>query len=413
MDKERTLSLERIDVVNERVFVLLRLDGNYFSTSCWFPGLDLEELSSQIGRYDRDRLVFHAMLFDLQPFISSGVTRFEISNSGQSLTPALTHLWNSCTAENWAEWRYLNDLPNFQNACLVSACQSKLGSPLRIEKRSNKCLLMFSGGKDSLATSMVMEQARTNFATVFIAHSRDGKLGLQHELVDRVVEQTAAKPHHRAYLFDDYIDSPIEKTDLCSYTGVGKGFAETFSCIFKALLYFVRFGYSELVTGNEAASDESNFYWSRENREVNHQWCKSQKAEQLIVEYVCSQLVYDFQIRSPLRRFTDPEIFAIVGGNLGVLSLCHSCNVQKPWCKNCPKCCYAWICYVGYFGLDFAKSVFGRDLFDDRSLDLKFRELLSDVKPFECVGSRLDIEHAVKLCRSRGVGHETFPRSVV
>jgi hypothetical protein len=53
---------------------------------------------------------------------------------------------------------------------------------------------------------------------------------------------------------------------------------------------------------------------------------------------------------------------------------------------------------------DDLKDIFGEKLFDKESLDLNFRELagIEDNKPFECVGTRKEVQVSLKTFMERG-----------
>jgi len=64
----------------------------------------------------------------------------------------------------------------------------------------------------------------------------------------------------------------------------------------------------------------------------------------------------------------------------------HSCNLRKPWCRRCPKCCYVWLGYRAHLRRALVDEMFGgEDLLAVPENRLIFEQLLSQ-KPFECVG---------------------------
>ena len=80
-----------------------------------------------------------------------------------------------------------------------------------------------------------------------------------------------------------------------------------------------------------------------------------------------------------------------------MIHLTHSCNISKPWCKQCPKCCYVWLLYMAAMPVDTINHMFGNaNLIDMPENYLHWRQLLGLEKhtPFECVGG---IEE-VKIC---------------
>jgi hypothetical protein len=175
--------------------------------------------------------------------------------------------------------------------------------------------------------------------------------------------------------------------------------------MFKALVYAVAHNYDRVILSNEAVADERKYSWSDSVPVITHQWGKSSAAEKLVNSYVREHLVSNLRFTSRLRKWQDPEIFKLVKSRPKALRLCHSCNIFKPWCKRCSKCCYIWLSYCAYLGYDFAFSVFHENLFDFPENLQVFRELYTgEKKPFECVGRKEDVIEAFNLCVESGIG---------
>jgi UDP-N-acetyl-alpha-D-muramoyl-L-alanyl-L-glutamate epimerase len=401
MNTSPVLTIREFQYHRNRVFLLATLDNLQFSISIWYPGLDFSRLHSRYGNSLCHSLLFHSVVFDLQPFISAGTQVIDISASGLSVSDSLQSLWHACSRNNWAEWRYLNNIPFHQPPPLTSSSHSPAFSPISISP--NRSLLLFSGGKDSLACSIILDTRQEAYDTFFVLQSKDGRIDLQRTLVSSVLKHTHSSHHHESILFEDYIQAPISTCTPYNFLGVETGFAETVSFIFKSALYAAAYDYSTIYLGNEAASDEANFTWDVTDEPVNHQWSKSRHAENLIEEYIRSHLISNFKLSSPLRDLHDPDIFSIVSSRPDALRHAHSCNINKPWCKRCSKCCYVWLSYCAYIGYDFAFSVFHENLFDVESLRPVFRSLYVGHKPFECVGRRRDVLKALGLCIERQI----------
>jgi hypothetical protein len=99
----------------------------------------------------------------------------------------------------------------------------------------------------------------------------------------------------------------------------------------------------------------------------------------------------------------DSKIFEIVKSRPEALIKCHSCNVFKPWCRRCSKCCYIWLSYCAYLGYYFAFAAFHENLFDAPENIQVFHELYVGSKPFDCVGRKEDVIQAFKICIERGI----------
>ena len=85
-----------------------------------------------------------------------------------------------------------------------------------------------------------------------------------------------------------------------------------------------------------------------------------------------------------------------------VLPQIHSCNIIKPWCKKCSKCCYVFANLTARFGpaATMSSLVFGCNLFDAPENMLHWKQLLGlgDHNAFECVGENGETQLAFLSC---------------
>ena len=68
----------------------------------------------------------------------------------------------------------------------------------------------------------------------------------------------------------------------------------------------------------------------------------------------------------------------------------HSCNVKKPWCYKCPKCCYVFLGMSAVLPTEIIIATFGTtNMLDDPDNEFHYRSLfgLEPQTPFECVGT--------------------------
>jgi len=159
-------------------------------------------------------------------------------------------------------------------------------------------------------------------------------------------------------------------------------------------------------------------FWSALGREVNHQWGKGYEAETLLNEFVRENLVSNFTYFSILQPIYDFRIFKNLARYPEVLPKIHSCNIQKPWCKKCPKCAYVWLGFMAVFQPALVDAVFGSNLFDDDDLLPIFRQMvgLTEHTPFECIGEIDESRLAMKKCLEKGLSGKAlnmFDREVL
>jgi hypothetical protein len=84
---------------------------------------------------------------------------------------------------------------------------------------------------------------------------------------------------------------------------------------------------------------------------------------------------------------------------LKVFRSCNAGTKTNSWCGHCAKCLYVYIMLYPFLHKEQLDAIFGRDLLNDESLGQIFLSLINPdtTKPFECVGTREEINYALKL----------------
>jgi len=58
-----------------------------------------------------------------------------------------------------------------------------------------------------------------------------------------------------------------------------------------------------------------------------------------------------------------------------IVPLTHSCNIEKPWCKKCPKCLYVWMNFIAYLDEELIDQMFEKNLYDEETNEKIFLEI--------------------------------------
>ena len=164
-------------------------------------------------------------------------------------------------------------------------------------------------------------------------------------------------------------------------------------------------GHDAVVMSNERSASEGNVLY--QGVEINHQWSKSDEAEQMMANLVASitpELSY-FSLLRPLSELAIARRFAQTCGRyLDSFSSCNAAFRLDPsrrvsrWCGNCPKCQFVYLALATALDRSTLMRIWGGELFMTSPIH-GFRELLglTDWKPFECVGERLECRVAIRL----------------
>jgi UDP-N-acetyl-alpha-D-muramoyl-L-alanyl-L-glutamate epimerase len=122
--------------------------------------------------------------------------------------------------------------------------------------------------------------------------------------------------------------------------------------------------------------------------------------------YIQQHLLKNFAYFSLLQPLHDVFIFQLLSRELEYVPLAHSCNIQKPWCKKCPKCAYIWLNYMAYLPEKLVNQIFDNvNLLDLPENQLHFQQLLGfgSHSPFECIGQVEESQLALHRCYLKGV----------
>lgn len=376
-------------------------DALRFHTTYWYGDVDLVALEERYGVEAMRRVYAHIAAFELNKLVSLAPRRASLGPLGKYVTAELSALWATVVRHIWGQWRYENDRPDYVAPRLPVG--GKAGAPIEHAVGEVEALAFCGGGKDSLLSLRLLEQAGVPFASQAYAVSIYGPSARQHALIDGLLDHCKPARRHRMWVFDDFLDSPVldEIEGVSTVTA-----AETPSSIMATLPVALAHGYRWLVLGHEASANVGNLVWDETGEEINHQWGKSLEAQELIGGYLRSALVADVRYVSALQPVHDPVIFGALNGVLDGLAATHSCSVAKPWCERCPKCAYVYLGYMAYLPVEQVASIFGSNLFDTPENVEAYRLMLGlgDHTPFECIGQIDEVRLAFELCVRKGVG---------
>jgi hypothetical protein len=384
------------------VSLVYGVDDLRFTTSYWYEGADFDELERRHGVLYLRKLLFHLLAFEANKAGSLRPDVFDPGPYADLATPRFNELWSTVFRHVWGQWRYENDLPEYQGPELRIATHWSTPEAVEHELGEVPVLSFCGGGKDSLVAGRMLEAAGVPYASFAYSSSVYGAAHKQHALLDGLADRLGAVRRHRMWIFDDFLDSPVVRLrpDLGVRTLTA---AETPSSVFAGLPVALTHGYALLGVAHERSADHGNLVWNGE--EVNHQWGKSLEAERLLQAYVHEELAPNVTYASLLKPLTDPPIFAALQGMLDAVPATHSCNVEKPWCERCAKCAYVWINYMAYLPVDLVRGMFRTNLLDTPENEVHFREMLglAEHTPFECVGQVDEARLAFALAQRKGV----------
>lgn len=255
---------------------------------------------------------------------------------------------------------------------------------------NGKCLISIGGGKDSIVS---LEVLKSNFDDnyCYIINPRGAAVKSA---------ETAGYGEEKIVSFYRTLDKNMLELNRQGFLNGHTPFSAivAFSSVTAAYMNGIKY----VVLSNEASANESTV----KDSEVNHQYSKSFRFEKDFHEYQDSFIgsgVYYFSLLRPMSELQIAEYFAKRKKYHGVFRSCNAGSKEDKWCGKCSKCLFVSLILSPFLTVSEIEKIFGANLLDDENMEGFFRQLigLTPEKPFECVGSRNEINTAVSAAIKR------------
>ncbi len=167
---------------------------------------------------------------------------------------------------------------------------------------------------------------------------------------------------------------------------------------FASSLVAIVYGKKYICLSNEASANESTIHDSK----VNHQYSKTFEFEEdfkwYMDTYITGQVHY-FSLLRPLSELQIAGIFSQLNDYLPVFRSCNVGSKEEKWCGHCAKCLFVCIMMSAYLSDEEVCAIFGTDMLNNPEMKNLFEQLtgILDDKPFECVGTRDEVNIAINM----------------
>ncbi|HEY4033136.1 MAG TPA: hypothetical protein VGL94_04135 [Ktedonobacteraceae bacterium] len=396
----QNLALENIYVDGGQLIFHYSADTHAFWTELYYEGVDFNTLKERYSPSIIDNLIFHIGFIEGFKYFSLFPRVYNVLRYSKFVNKDLIDLSYLIYNNVFAQHKWEHSRPDYSGPKIVFDTSAYKDETTEIQIGDIAMLFSCGGGKDSLVSMKLLERANIPYAVSQYSHSIYGRHEKQHQLIDHLVKDCHPVEQNRMYILDDFLDGPALRHH---FAGKIKTLCapETPCSIFEALPLMLTRGYNYLCIGHERDAETGSFFWEEINQEVNHQWGKSYEAELALNSYIQKNLVSNFRFFSILKPIYDFLIFQLLRKDQEYIFHTHSCNIEKPWCKRCPKCIYVWLLCEAY--LD-KQRLWEENLFDLPEAEDTLLQLvgLQEYRPFECVGEIDDARLAVYFCMKKG-----------
>jgi len=345
-------------------------------------------------------------------FIIAGVSYWKTFGDGDielpfALDEFQAKFFNAVYQEGMSQFAYENSLTRDDLAHFNVTSDDNRGA---LSYSGSGILALQSGGKDSLLTASVLKRQSIKFTPLFMA-SGDRYPKVLDELGDLVVIRR-------------HLDN--QNLAIAEQNGARNGHVPiTYIIQSLALVQAILLNKEQILVsiGHEGAEPHAHIG----DLAVNHQWSKTQEAEQLFAKYVRGYITPNIKIGSPIRKYSELKIAELFVKNAWTdfghkFSSCNVANYRQnadnsalKWCGDCPKCANSYLLFAPFVDPIELKQLFtGEDLFDKKNLEQSFKGLLGVdgvMKPFECVGEVDELRKAYQMAQEKG-GYSQLPFDV-
>ncbi|MHB8269519.1 flavin-containing monooxygenase [Bradyrhizobium sp.] len=380
-----------------RLTTTVRVAGMSFRSSITYHSIDeWRQVWAALGDPDAKSLVLGALVaWDCMRFLGLGGAALVLCE-GLTLDTETAALWRHAFLNQYGEWRYRNCMV-YHAGGWPKVISARPGAGLGTRRRSegSRTLVTNGGGKDTLTGMLLLQDAGVAFDVYEATLPMGGHSAIQDALLRdlRLAVAPGSVTPVRVTVTDDFYsadDAMIEALGVVARhykSDFAVGHTANYVGFFPLILAH---GYSAVWFNIERSADRTMARWGTES--INHQWCKSSGYRRLVGELFRRIAGVDgFEgFRSTLGGLQDSLIYRIAATAPEALRKSHSCNLDKPWCLRCPKCCFSYLMLTSVMGEPFAREMMGtkESLFDAPAVQAHWRDLLDPSRvAWECVGS--------------------------
>lgn len=246
-------------------------------------------------------------------------------------------------------------------------------------------LIMFSGGKDSLALALTVG-SRNPSIDYFLYNPTPSQIALAESL---------SRGQGRTFRVQRKILPELLKLNAAGRPNGHTPYSAYLGFV-ATLVGYLR-GNQFVLAGNSRSDDDPNVD-SYLGHEINHQWTKTYEFESRFREYRDRWVPDAPTYSSPFRPLLELQVLSSLSEHIDTFLQTSSCNRLKgiDWCRECAKCAWVFLATSAAFNIELAVKKFGANLFDNPKLADTYSGMagFDGVKPFECTGT----EEEVRVC---------------
>lgn len=296
----------------------------------------------------------------------------------------------------WWKKLYFNGLGEFFYVNNISADIETfmdilpLGDKIIIENqdlnKASGCLIPIGGGKDSIVSIELLKDYQGR-KMCYIINPRGATTD---------TAKVAGYSDEDTYEVRRTLDKNMIKLNSMGFLNGHTPFSAIVA--FSSLISAHINGLKYVSLSNESSANESTVQFSN----VNHQYSKSFEFENDFHAYQQKYIksgVYYFSFLRPISELQIAALFSQFKKYYSIFKSCNAGSKQNIWCGSCPKCLFVYIILSPFIPQNDMEQIFSKNLFNDTALIPTLNKLtgIEPEKPFECVGSRDEVNFALNI----------------
>lgn len=299
------------------------------------------------------------------------------------LTNEQIRFWKKIWFNGLGEFLYINKIETTEDSLFDVVSESNSFYSASEADLKDECLIPVGGGKDSIVSLEILSGLKNCLPLIMNPKKSqtDSVLNSGYKSffqINRTIDPALIELNKKGYLNGHTPFSALLAFDSAACALITKR--------------------KDIVLSNENSASVGNAFFS--GIEVNHQYSKSYDAEKALHDYISEHIHKDinyFSLLRPINELKIAQMFSRYSKHFSSFRSCNAGSKVNSWCGKCPKCLFTYIILSPFIHRDEMIYIFGSDLFDDKSLEKTFLELtgLSGVKPFECVGTKEEVNAAL------------------
>lgn len=390
-EKHREFVYESYELNDDSFIFHFRIDEYRFSPRWFFsPELIKNAPDKELLSY----AVFSLGMSELVSYWKCACPKTVRVNCG-ALNKEQIYFWKKLYFNGLGEFFYRNGIKTDINSFMeIIPCSDNI--PIFDGEYSGKGFLIpVGGGKDSVVTLELLKEYK-DVNSCYILNPRGATLNCAH---------TADYPDSKIIGVKRTIDKQLLELNAAGYLNGHTPISAVIA--FSTWIFAYCSGKKYIALSNESSANESNI----DGTSINHQYSKSTEFESDFRSYTKEYFGNFPEYFSLLRPWSEWQIakkFVTYPKYFPVFQSCNIGSKTDSWCSNCAKCLYVYIMLAAFLPDEELIKIFGKNMLQNA----EYRELFKGLvyqdydKPFECVGTKAEINLALYTAAKKRKGGE-------